>query len=136
MTALLEIVNDVLIETGYQELGTVVGNGSNTARRILGLANREGRMLAKKNWKILLKRNIFNTASSAENYSLPTDFDRFIDNTHWNLSNASPMDGPVSTQRWQENKSGATLITVNDRFQIRADGNARDRKSTRLNSSH
>lgn len=116
-------VNNVLNETGYPELSTVVGNTARVAKRILALANREGRSLAKKDWSILLKRQVFTTASSAESYALPSDFDRFIDNTHWNLSDEDLMEGPVSTQRWQANKSGVVTITVNDRFQVRADGN-------------
>jgi len=123
MATLKDIVNNVLTESGYQELDTVVGNGSNTARRILGLGQREGRTLAKKNWTILLKRNVLSTASSAESYALPTDFDRFIDNTHWNVSQQRRMAGPISVQHWQANKSGVGTLTVNDRFQIRADGN-------------
>lgn len=119
----LDLINDVLSETGYQTLSTLIGNGSNTARRFLAIANRAGQVMARKNWSILLKRNIITSASSAESYVLPSDFDRFIQNTHWNLTNEEPMDGPISVQRWQANKSGVAAITVNDRFQIRADGN-------------
>lgn len=124
MATLKEICNDVLAETGYQALTSVIGNSAQTPRQLLGLAQREGKTLAKKDWKILLKRNVLSTASSAEAYKLPDDYDRFIDNTHWNVSEADPMFGPVSTQRWQANKSGVVSITVNDRFQVRADGNA------------
>lgn len=124
MATLLELCNDVLNETGYGSLTTVVGNGAETPRQLLALAQAEGRMLAEKDWKILLKRNVLTTFSSAESYALPNDFHRFIDNTHWNLAEADPLFGPVSTQRWQANKSGVVSITVNDRFQVRADGNA------------
>lgn len=124
MATLIEIVNSVFTETGYPELSSIVGNTTNAARRILGLANLEGKALSKKDWTILLKRNVITTFANAESYALPTDFDRFIDNTHWDLSTYQPMDGPIATQVWQGNKSGQVSVTVNDRWQVRADGNA------------
>jgi hypothetical protein len=123
-STLLDLCNNVLLRTGYQSLSTIVGNNALNARKILAAAQMEGRTLARMDWKILLKRNVLTTASSAETYSLPTDFDRFIDNTHWALSRHNPMDGPVTTQRWQANKSGTVTIGVFERFQVRADANS------------
>lgn len=121
---LLEVCNNVLLRTGYQTVKSVVGNNALNARKILAAAQIEGRTLSRMDWKILLKRNILTTASSAEAYALPTDFDRFIDNTHWNLSRSTVMDGPATTQRWQANKSGVTTVGIYDRFQVRADANS------------
>lgn len=123
-STLLDLANNVLLRTGYQTVQTVVGNNALNARKILAAAQIEGRTLARKDWKILLKRNVITTASSAEAYALPSDFDRFIDNTHWSLDAAIPMDGPVTTQRWQSNKSGITTVGINTRFQVRADANS------------
>lgn len=121
---LLDIVNDVLPEIGFPTVSTVVGNTNQTVVLALALANREGRALAKwKDWRILIKRNTITTASSAESYSLPSDFDRFIHNTEWNDSNDERMEGPLSDERWQADVTGLVTVTVNDRFQIRADGN-------------
>lgn len=121
---LLETCNNVLLRTGYQSETTIVGNNGLNARKILAVAQIEGRTLARLDWKILLKRNIITTASSAEAYALPSDFDHFVDNTHWNLTKKTIMDGPVLTQRWQANKSGVTTLGIYDRFQVRADANS------------
>lgn len=121
---LLETCNNVLLRTGYQSETTIVNNNGLNARKILAAAQIEGRTLSRLNWKILLKRNIITTASSAESYSLPTDFDHFIDNTFWNLTKHTMMDGPVTSQRWQSNKSGITTLGIYDRFQVRADANS------------
>lgn len=124
MATLREIVNSVLTETGYPELDTVVGNGSNTARRMLSLANRSGKTLSRKDWTILIKRNVITVVPNAESYVFPSDFDRFVDNTHWNLDEAQRLDGPITTQAWQASHSGMVgAITINDRWQVRADGN-------------
>ena len=121
MTTLLEIANDVLTGTGYQAVSTVVGNNQENPRRLLQLMQNEGKALAKyKDWSILLKRNVFTTQSSAASYALPDDFDRFIDNTHWQ---DQPLYGPISTQRWQADQSGLQTVTINESFQIAADGN-------------
>src|SRR3990167_9116615 len=99
MATLLEIVNVVLPEIGLPQVTTVVGNTNQTARLALSLANREGKSLAKKDWRILVKRNVITTASSADSYSLPTDFDRFIHNTEWNSSTQDRMNRSKSRER-------------------------------------
>jgi hypothetical protein len=123
-TTLKQLINNVLPEIGLPTLSTVVGSTNQTARQALALANRTGRSLAKHNWRILIKRNVLTTASSADSYSLPSDFDRFIHKTEWNDTTSQRLFGPVSDEAWQEDLSGVVATTVDDRFQIRADGNS------------
>src|SRR5688572_25172961 len=124
MATLLSLVNNVLPEIGFQSLTSIVGSTNQTARLALALANRTGRSLAKHNWRILIKRNVITTASSADSYSLPSDFDHFIHQTEWNDTTSQRLFGPESDDAWQEDLSGLVATTVDDRFQIRADGNA------------
>lgn len=121
---ILTLVNNVLPEIGLGTLTSLVGNTNQTAQRTLALCNREGKSLAKMPWRILSKRNVITTASSAESYALPSDFEYFVDDTFWNTSTIFTLEGPLSDQRWQADISGLLTVTVNDRFQIRADGNA------------
>jgi hypothetical protein len=123
MATLKTLVNNVLPEIGFTQVTSVVGNANQTAALAFALANREGRSLAKKDWRVLVKRNTITTASSAESYSLPSDFDRFIHGTEWNASTQDRMFGPVADDYWQADLSGLTVITLEDRFQLRADGN-------------
>jgi len=123
MATILELTNNVLPEIGLPKLTSLVGNNNQTALRTLALANREGRALSKLPWRALAKRNVITTASSAEAYALPNDFSYFVDRTFWNDSNDEFMEGPLSDERWQADVSGLLTVTVNDRFQIRADGN-------------
>lgn len=119
---LLSNVNNVLPEIGLPQLTSVVGNTNQTARLALALANREGRSLAKHDWRILVKRNVITTASSADSYSLPSDFDRFIHSTEWNQTKLNRLYGPIDDPYWNADLSGLTVVTVADRFQLRADG--------------
>lgn len=122
MATLLSLTNNVLPEIGFEQLSTVVGNQNRLAKQALALANRVGRSLAKHNWRVLIKRNVITTVSSADSYSLPSDFDRFIHRTEWNDTTNQRMYGPVSDEGWQEDLSGMVGTTVDDRFQMRADG--------------
>lgn len=124
MATLKSLVNNVLPEIGLPTLETIVSNNSQTARQALALANRTGRSLAKHNWRILIKRNVITTASSADSYSLPSDFDRFIHNTEWNDTTAFRLFGPIADDDWQEDLSGLISPTVDKRFQLRADGSS------------
>jgi len=122
--SLLTSCNQVLRETGFPDVTTVVGNGNQAVRALLAQAQRQGKQMAKKRWSILTKRTTFTTVSSAEAYALPTDFYKFVDETQWNTSDNWPQVGPLSEEDWQDNKSGQISITVNDRWHIRADGNS------------
>lgn len=124
MASLLELVNNVLPEIGFTQVATVVGNTNQTAALALAMANREGRSLAKHDWRILIKRNVLTTVSSADSYSTPTDFARFIHSTEWNQSTQTRLFGPISDNYWQADLSGLTIVTAEDRFQLRADGNS------------
>jgi len=120
---LLTITNDVLRETGFPDATSVIGSGNQAVRALLAQAQTQGKQMARMRWAILTKRHTFTTASSAEAYALPNDFYSFITDTHWNTSDQDPMFGPVSDESWQANKSGVVTTDINDRFQIRADGN-------------
>ena len=122
-TSLLNLFNNVLPEIGFPTVTTVIGNTNQTVTQFLRLANREGKSLMKyRDWRILIKVQTFTTVSSADAYALPSDFDRFVPNTEWNQANTEILNGPLSDERWQADLSGLTTVTVNDRFQIRADG--------------
>lgn len=123
METLLATVNNILPEIGFPTLTSVIGNSNQTAVQALAAANRTGRQLSRKPWRILIKRHTFNTVSSAESYVLPSDFNYFVHNTEWNTSNTEFMSGPLSDERWQADLSGLITTTVNDRFQVRAAGN-------------
>lgn len=108
--SLLQIIQDATDELGLPRPAAVVSNTDNTVRALLRYANAEGKALArhKSSWAELQREHTFSTADGTAEYSLPDDFDRFIDDTAWDRANYWEMRGPLSPQDWQEVKSGLT----------------------------
>lgn len=51
-------------------------------------------------------------------YSMPTDYDRQIDKTHWNKTNSWEDSGPTSGQNWQWLKTSAAATGPRIRYRI------------------
>lgn len=103
---LLTLVQEICDEIGVQQPTAVISNTNQTIRQILQMAQREGRNLVKSaNWTILQRLHTFTTDGSEE-YALPADYSRLLDQTDWDRSENRPLVGPVNPQDWQEIKSG------------------------------
>ncbi len=100
---LLTIVQDACDIIGLERPTAVVGGSDQNVARMFSLANREGNELARRfDWQKLTDEHRFTVSTSDENQgSLPVNFDRFIDDTFWNLSQSRPVTGPVSQEDWQ-----------------------------------
>ena len=118
---LLTIVQNVADEIGLAKPTTVVGSTDQTVRTLLAFANRSVKDLARvrgkfgAGWTILQRENAFTTTASTAEYSLPSDFDRFIDETAWDQTNYRAMRGNLSPQAWQAKKSGLIASSQFDR---------------------
>lgn len=55
-------------------------------------------------------------------YPLPSDWQREIPQTEWDRTNRWPLNGPKSSQEWQNFKSGIVYAGPRLRFRIRAGG--------------
>ena len=120
---LLTICQDAISEVGLFEVPTsIVGSNNQTAKRLLALANREGRLLTREhNWQVLLKSHTFTTADGTASYDLPSDFDRFADETWWDRTNYWEIFGPASEADWQTLKSGIVTDGVRRWFRLQGD---------------
>jgi hypothetical protein len=58
-------------------------------------------LLGKFNWQNLTETYVFTTVAGQLLYPLPEDFERFIDNTAWNVSSKLPMVGAVNNVQWK-----------------------------------
>jgi len=119
--SLLTIAQNVAREVGFEPPAFISGNTDATARQLLALANREGKILSKRNnWSVLQKEYVFNTVANQESYDLPNDFNRFLDDTIWDRSALRPLEGPASAQIWQARKSGgAAYGGVYSRYRVK-----------------
>lgn len=104
--SLLTLIRDACDRIGVARPTTVVSATDATARRLLALANEEGRQLARLNWPILRKEQTFtSTATEAQTNAIPADWGRFVDRTFWNRTATRRLVGPLSPDEWQNRKA-------------------------------
>ena len=117
--SLLTICQAVAEEIGIDAPSSIIGSSDRTAKQLLRLVNREGRILAKKAWTVLQKENTFSTDGSAY-VALPSDFGYLLDETVWDRDNYWKMRGSLNAAEWQVFKSGlVSTVTTRLRFRIR-----------------
>lgn len=119
--SLLTIAQDAAREVGFEPPNFIYGSTDATARQLLALANREGKILSRRHyWTILQKEHSFTTISGQDNYALPDDFDRFIDGTLWDRNSYRQMRGPLNPSEWQQFRSGlANAAGMERRFRVK-----------------
>lgn len=69
-------------------------------------------------WSQLRVRYSFPTVNATPSYALPTDFDRYLDQTGWDQTNQLPLAGPANAPEWELLKAQAVASTVNAVFSI------------------
>lgn len=120
--SLLTVAQAIAEEIGLPSPSTVVGNSDRTAKQLLRVLNRAGRLLAKKNWTILQKEHTFSTSNGTASYDLPSDFDRLIDLTVWDRTQYWQLRGALNAAAWQVRKSALIATTsLRSNFRIKPD---------------
>lgn len=116
--SLLTICQTVAGETGQPIPNSIVGNNSNLAKKLLRLANREGKDLAAAHdWSVLRKEATYTASGSTAsdtiaNIASDDDFARFVDETWWDRTNNRPLK-LIGSRDWQLLQSGITAIAGN-----------------------
>jgi hypothetical protein len=119
--SLLTICQAVAEEVGVNAPSTIVGSTDRTAKQLLRLANRAGKIIAKKDWPVLSLEWTFTTEADEASYALPDDFGRMLSETAWDRTNYWQLRGSLSAQEWQIRKSAlVTTATTRKRFRIKA----------------
>lgn len=118
---LLSICQDAADEAGLFRPSTIVGSTDDTARRLLAYAKREVSELARcHEWTILTLPHTITTVASDAEYDLPSDYDRMISDTVWDVSDNEPIRGPLTAQEWQSIKNSFLGSgVVNRRYRLR-----------------
>lgn len=122
--SLLEICTDAIKDVkGYNVPTTIINNNDDDAAvQLLRAAKKVGRELVTKvRWQALDTEYTFSTVNGTEGYSLPSDYQNFVEDTFWDRSNDWQLLGPASPQQWQMLKSG--IIAASTRFWFRISGN-------------
>jgi hypothetical protein len=100
---LLTIAQSILRETKNSSIPmSIIGNTQDVAYQILEVLNVTMVELARSyEWQELQKEKTFNSVGATEGYDLPSDFDRFVNETFWNINEMWPVKGPMTPEEWR-----------------------------------
>lgn len=117
---LLQICQSAADEVGIMRPDAVIGSQAPEVQKLLRYAVKEGREVIKRGyWQGLRSEQTFTSlAQESQTNMIPTDFDRFVNETFWNRSRRRPLLGPVTPQQWQNIKAWTTS-PVQDTFIVR-----------------
>jgi hypothetical protein len=116
---LLTIVQNAADRLGITRPTSAVASTDQQVIQLVGLAQEEGKDLAKRNtWQALQTEHTFSTANGTASYALPSGFDSILKETVFNRTQRRRMVGDLTPDQWQETQ--ASLVTmVNPAFRIR-----------------
>lgn len=109
--SLLTLCQEILNETKSTSIpNTIIGNNDDVAKQIFQAIKASIAYLARKyQWQELQKEYSFSSVIGQAGYDLPSDFDRLIDNTFWNVSQNWAMIGGLTPENWRVLKN--SLLT-------------------------
>ena len=118
---LLSIAQSILKETKAGNVPTtIINNAEEGAKQILEVMTVSITELARSyDWQELQKEQSFNTVASTQGYDLPSDFDRFVNNTFWNDTTNLKLIGPITPEEWRTLSTTNITGAANDYFRIR-----------------
>lgn len=119
---LLSTAQQILRETKNSVIpDTIIGNNQDAAKQVLEAMTVSITNLSRSfDWQELHREVSFNSAASTIGYTLPADFDRFVDNTFWNTTEKRKVIGPVTPVGWRAlTDSTVSGGAVGDYFRIR-----------------
>ncbi len=119
--SLLTIVQDARERIMQYAPTLVVSEANDTAVIAMkALATQSGRDLVRRHeWTFLIKEQTFTAlAQEVQTSMLPSDYDRFVDETWFNRSKTRRILGPLSPQEWQRRKTLQTS-PVFESFRLR-----------------
>lgn len=116
------MINDVQDRIGLPRATVVISSTNPQVRRLLALANQEGKELARRHtWQAITTEKTFTSlAQESQTGAIPADFDRFVFETIFNRSRDRRVIGPLTVEQWQGQKAlSASILT--DAFRVRGD---------------
>lgn len=115
----IQTIQQAMTEVGLPKPTSVISNTEVTVQQFLALLNRCGNeMVVGYPWEQLVKTWTVPVVAGQASYSLPDDWNYFIDQTQWDQTNHWPLLGPKSAQEWQQLKSGVISSGPRMRYRI------------------
>lgn len=116
----LTIIQNATSRLGFSVPTTAYTSTAAQTAQLVALAQEEGIALMKRHpWPVLTKEKTFTgTAAAAQTNAIPSDFDRFVDETFFNRTKKRPVFGPISAQDWQFTQA-VVATTFTESFRVR-----------------
>jgi hypothetical protein len=119
--SLLTIVQDALVEVGLSRPAFAIASTDPGVIAMVSMVNQTGKHLMRRHaWQALQTEKTFTSvalASQATASAVPTDFDRFINESFWNRTKIRPVYGPLSPQEWQQ-RQASPIGGISDYFRM------------------
>lgn len=119
----LSIVQDAADRINLPVVSQVVGNQDQTTRSLYQALLSEGKdlLLEDPAWSVLIREHTFTTQPNVEEYALPTDLQRILNNTCWDRDQYWQVRGGVTPQQWQVIRSGLyQTARLSSNFRLKA----------------
>lgn len=116
----LQLVNQALQELGLPQVQTIISaQDDQTGFQTLGLLNSLGEQISRAHdWQFLEGTAEMTGDGVLEEFDLPADFGRIVNQTQWSSSVRRPMYGPMSAQGWSWIQYGIVSVGVYYRYRI------------------
>jgi len=115
----LEVLKQTAGELGLPIPATIVGTDDVQATQLLSLLNSAGNeLMLYYPWEQFRKEWLVTTVDGEGSYSLPSDYNYFIDQTQWDKTNHWPLLGPKSAQEWSWLKNALIAALPRLRYRI------------------
>jgi hypothetical protein len=116
---LLTLANTVQDRIGLPRSSVVISSTDQNVRTLLACLNEEGKELSKRAaWQALTKEKTFtSTAAAVQTGAIPTDLDRFVNETFFNRSMRRRVTGPLTSEEWQAQQSIVASV-LTDAFRV------------------
>lgn len=124
METLLEIVTQACDELGLPRDTSAATSTNPQTRQMVALLNAAGYDLMRRHaWGDLVNLQTFPTVASTSDYSFSDmsvdDFDRFVNETHWDRTNQQFMIGPITPQEDRSLREGLTAsVSIYKKYRV------------------
>ncbi|HYE86629.1 MAG TPA: hypothetical protein VEA16_09755 [Vicinamibacterales bacterium] len=110
----LTICQNAADRIGVARPSSLINSTDQQSLRLLGYAQQEGKALARRHtWQILTKEQTFTaTATETQSSAIPSDFDRFVDETCFNRTRKREVYGPLNENEWQFAKAVVSPVII------------------------
>jgi hypothetical protein len=96
------IINDAATLLGLDAVSSPYSSTSGHIIQLRTLLKSAGRdMVRDFEWPQLRTRYNFTTVAAVASYTMPTDFNRWVNQTEWNTTSSIPLGGPLGPQGWE-----------------------------------